>query len=107
MADFARYSHCHCLYSAEKPEFDVTPGNRVASEGEDVTFSCHAMGDPPPTILWRREDGHMPEGRTHIRADKSLQLTTVQIADEGDYVCKAENSVGFVETTFTLTVQCE
>ena len=72
-----------------------------------MTFSCHALGDPPPLILWRRVDGDMPEGRTHILADKSLQITSVQIADDGNYACKAENSVGMDDTTFTLTVQCE
>lgn len=77
----------------------------MASEGDDVVFQCHALGHPPPIILWLTEDGHMPEGRTYALVDNSLHLTSVQIADEGNYVCRAENSVGFVETTFTLTVQ--
>ena len=45
--------------------------------------------------------------RTHILSDRSLQFTAVQVSDEGNYICRAENSVGFVETTFTLTVHCK
>lgn len=25
-------------------------------EGQNVTLSCRAFGDPPPTIVWRRQD---------------------------------------------------
>ena len=45
--------------------------------------------------------------RTHILPEKSLQLTSLRVEDEGNYLCRAENEVGFVETTFTLTVQCK
>ena len=109
------------------------PENTIAEEGEDKIFRCEAKGDPPPTILWRRERGHMPDGRcvfahsfkgkqlyglshvftvflslrTHILPEKSLQLTSLRVEDEGNYLCRAENEVGFVETTFTLTVHCE
>lgn len=29
----------------------------VAKEGSNVTLKCSATGSPPPTIMWRREDG--------------------------------------------------
>ena len=40
-------------------------------------------------------------------SDKSLKITKLRVSDEGVYICRAENSVGFVEARATLTVQCK
>lgn len=34
-----------------------TSTDMVAKEGSNVTLKCSATGSPPPTIMWRREDG--------------------------------------------------
>lgn len=33
-----------------------TPSAVEVREGHNVTFSCHAEGNPPPTVVWRRAD---------------------------------------------------
>lgn len=33
-----------------------TPSAIEVREGHNVTLSCHAEGNPPPTIIWRRAD---------------------------------------------------
>ena len=39
-------------------------------------------------------------------ADRMLQLERVQISDEGVYVCRVENSVGWREAEARLVVHC-
>ena len=42
--------------------------------------------------------------RTQMDA-ASLEIVDLQITDSGTYTCRAENSVGFAETSFNLTVE--
>lgn len=62
----------------------------VVREGNNVTLQCAATGFPPPTIVWKREQGEpIPlsngkEGRPHaagkivaaLKAVRSLGLVT-------------------------------
>ncbi len=72
-----------------------------------MQFSCSAAGDPSPTIIWKREEGQISQGRSHILEDRSLKIERVKVSDEGMYVCRAENSVGYVEALARLSVHCE
>ena len=45
--------------------------------------------------------------RSRILSDRSLKIEKVKISDEGIYVCRAENSVGFIEALAKLTVRCK
>lgn len=45
--------------------------------------------------------------RSRILEDKSLRIERVKVADEGIYICRAENSVGYVEAVARLTVHCK
>lgn len=64
-------------------------------------------GDPTPDVLWRRVGGNMPLGRVHILEDRSLRLEHVTAADAGEYSCEADNAVGSVSASATLTVHCK
>lgn len=85
------------------------------SETEDVTvlpaqtvrLQCQVGGDPPPKILWRRDDGEMPVGRAQILDDKSLSIENVSLEDEGIYICDADNLVGSISVRTSLTVHCK
>lgn len=85
------------------------------SETQDVTvlpaqtvrLLCHVGGDPPPKILWRRDDGEMPVGRAQILDDKSLSIEHVSLEDEGIYICDADNLVGSISVRTSLTVHCK
>lgn len=46
----------------------------------------------------------MPLGRVKVLDDRSLRLDDVVLADEGEYTCEADNSVGAVSATGYLTV---
>ena len=78
----------------------------MAQTGGSVTFQCRVGGDPLPDVLWRRTaaGGNMPLGRVKVLDDRSLRLDNVILGDEGEYACKAENSVGAVSASGYLTV---
>ena len=48
-----------------------------------------------------------PTDRVHILEDRSLRLEGVTLNDEGEYICEADNAVGSITATGTLTVHCE
>ncbi|XP_067137945.1 roundabout homolog 1-like isoform X3 [Centruroides vittatus] len=87
-----------------KPFFIREPEHITALSNEDVEFECRVSGDPLPTITWRRQDGKMPIARAQIQDDKSLNIKSVTPADEGVYICEAENPVGSISSSATLTV---
>lgn len=62
-----------------------------------------------PDVLWRRSanGGNMPLDRVHILEDRSLRLENVIPDDEGEYSCEADNAVGAISATGTLTVHCK
>lgn len=45
--------------------------------------------------------------RAHVSNDSSLSVKNVKVADEGTYICEAENSAGMISSEVTLTVHCK
>ena len=74
--------------------------------GEDILLECEVGGDPNPTVLWHREDGSLPHGRTSIQ-NGQLSIQDVSPKDEGVYVCEAQNTVGTISVSATLSVHGE
>ena len=46
-----------------KPRILKRPQDATKLKGEMVEFTCEVAGDPKPTIVWRKEAGHIPVGR--------------------------------------------
>lgn len=82
------------------------PEDVTALVGETVEFSCAVGGDPLPDILWRRNapGGTMPLGRVRVLEDRSLRLERIVLADQGRYICEADNPAGAFTASATLTV---
>ncbi|XP_055837660.1 protein sax-3 [Episyrphus balteatus] len=89
-----------------KPFLIRGPQNQTAVVGNSVIFQCRIGGDPLPDVLWRRtaSGGNMPLRRVHILEDRSLKLDDVTLEDMGEYSCEADNAVGSITATGTLTV---
>ncbi|RZF39633.1 hypothetical protein LSTR_LSTR001154, partial [Laodelphax striatellus] len=88
-----------------KPYFLVEPQPvTVAVRGDTVELACAVGGDPTPNVIWRREDGLKPQGRAHVTDAKALRIETLVLADQGVYICTAENSVGTITSRALLTV---
>uniref|UniRef100_A0A8C5IUZ6 Roundabout guidance receptor 2 n=1 Tax=Junco hyemalis TaxID=40217 RepID=A0A8C5IUZ6_JUNHY len=89
----------------ERPTFLRRPINQVVLEEEAVDFRCQVQGDPTPTVRWKKDDADLPRGRYDIKDDYTLRIKKAASGDEGTYTCIAENRVGKVEASATLTVR--
>ncbi|XP_066478489.1 roundabout homolog 2 isoform X3 [Tiliqua scincoides] len=89
----------------ERPTFLRRPINQVVLEEEAVEFRCQVQGDPQPTVRWKKDDNDLPRGRYDIKDDYTLRIKKAMSTDEGTYACIAENRVGKVEASATLTVR--
>ena len=52
-----------------KIEDSLSSGDKVRTEGSNVTLECTARGSPEPRVTWRRQDGN------NIDIDKSRNLS--------------------------------
>ncbi|XP_066516417.1 roundabout homolog 2 [Hoplias malabaricus] len=92
----------------ERPTFLRRPINQVVLEEEAVEFRCQVQGDPQPSVRWRKDDVDVARGRYDIRYDKEdyvLRIKKASAGDEGTFTCVAENRVGKVEASASLTVR--
>ncbi|XP_048202372.1 roundabout homolog 2 isoform X5 [Perognathus longimembris pacificus] len=89
----------------ERPTFLRRPINQVVLEEEAVEFRCQVQGDPQPAVRWKKDDADLPRGRYDIKDDYTLRIKKALSTDEGTYMCIAENRVGKVEASATLTVR--
>ena len=76
-----------------------------------MTLSCHATGNPVPTISWTRGGSALKTmGNLNISFSKDktfLSITNVNRNDGGEYRCVAENKVGNVTSSAKVNIQCE
>ena len=63
-----------------------------------MTLSCNASGDPLPTISWTKHGSIINasgDSRISFGADnKELTITNLSQADDGEYRCVANNTLG-------------
>ncbi|XP_076017295.1 roundabout homolog 4 [Genypterus blacodes] len=100
-----RQSRAARLSVLAKPVLVLKPENASVRSGESAHFYCQAKGDPPPAVVWSREQGPLPNGRYLVNPDQTLQIHYVIAQDAGKYTCKAVNDVGVVTASAHLTVE--
>nr|XP_009687341.1 PREDICTED: contactin-6 isoform X2 [Struthio camelus australis] len=79
-----------------EPKIEVRfPETTYAAKGSSVKLECFALGNPVPSISWKRSDGTSLMRK--IKLDKTkgiLEIPDVQQEDEGSYECIAGNIRG-------------
>ena len=97
---------------AVAPHITAHPQNATPPEGQNVTLSCNATGDPAPLIFWIKGGSIITKSgnpRISFEADnKTLTIRNVSRNDSGQYRCVANNSAGeAISSAATLNVQCK
>ncbi|XP_063827490.1 lachesin-like [Ostrinia nubilalis] len=81
---------------------DTVAEGSTAQEGGSVRLTCIATGEPPPTVLWRREhnkpivfrhEGGRERKVVDSHKGETLELQHVQRTDMGAYYCIASNGI--------------
>lgn len=93
----------YASYIPVKPYFIREPDDVTVISGNNAILNCEVGGDPSPTIMWHREDGKLPAGRTSVK-DGELRIQEATPADEGIYVCQAESTAGSISVGASLAV---
>ncbi|XP_033096542.1 uncharacterized protein LOC117100827 [Anneissia japonica] len=88
---FLKNTNDICL---RKPTVTKHPEAKVVTvEGNDVTITCQASGNPSPTFSWTFNGETLSGIYTH-----SLLLKQVNATDSGTYTCHASNEVTSVQS---------
>ncbi|KAL9951099.1 hypothetical protein ACROYT_G043696 [Oculina patagonica] len=95
-----------------EPEITVHPQAKTKTEGDNVTLSCNATGNPVPTISWTRNGSPVDTiGNSRIRFSENkneLSITNVSRTDSGEYRCVTNNSLGNdTSNAAKLDIQCK
>ncbi|XP_076321273.1 protein turtle homolog B-like isoform X2 [Tachypleus tridentatus] len=85
------------LYVHAPPHFRVKPLDVVYVKiGEKLSLQCAADGTPDPDIRWYKNNVPLYESPTVKISRGTLEITSVEQDQIGDYVCRARNSEGSV-----------
>lgn len=76
------------------------PRDIEISYGQTAVFSCKAVGDPRPEIVWmlNANEIHSDDTRINVLPDGSLRIDEVSATDAGHYECMAKNNMGEVHS---------
>ncbi|XP_033823187.1 contactin-4 [Periophthalmus magnuspinnatus] len=79
-----------------EPKIEVRfPETLHVSKGSSVKLECFALGNPVPSISWRRADGNPLPGKIKINHSSGvLEIPYFRPEDAGVYECVAQNSRG-------------
>uniref|UniRef100_A0A669CIK7 Contactin-5 n=1 Tax=Oreochromis niloticus TaxID=8128 RepID=A0A669CIK7_ORENI len=78
-----------------EPKIEVHfPTSVLVAKGVTVRLECFALGNPVPTITWRKINGNIPKKARLRKSQAVLEIPNIQLEDSGTYECKAENPRG-------------
>ncbi|XP_054273123.1 basement membrane-specific heparan sulfate proteoglycan core protein-like isoform X4 [Macrosteles quadrilineatus] len=90
----------------EIPEIELYPrASQTVNEGGSALFQCRVTkGIPEPTLHWSRVDGTPLSRQVEQLPGGVLRFNSATRADEGQYLCTADNPEGSATTVAELVV---
>ncbi|MBN3317474.1 TUTLA protein, partial [Atractosteus spatula] len=85
--------------------FKTPPPILEVLEGEPLTLTCGAHGNPPPIITWRKDDTLIENGDNAQVSNGSLSLFSVSRDKAGIYKCHVSNEEGNLTHSSQLLVK--
>ncbi|XP_010950284.2 immunoglobulin superfamily member 10 isoform X1 [Camelus bactrianus] len=86
-----------------------TPGTVYCISGDSVSLHCVADGSPKPNIKWTVPSSYVIDrpqinGKYILHENGTLVIKDTTAYDRGNYICKAQNSVGHALITVPVMV---
>uniref|UniRef100_A0AAR2M0G1 Contactin-5 n=1 Tax=Pygocentrus nattereri TaxID=42514 RepID=A0AAR2M0G1_PYGNA len=102
----AIYSSAELKILASAPMFNTNTVTIIATMGKDISLECRPRASPKPRITWKKGERRVQANRRiMLLRNNTLRIVNSSRADEGSYVCRAENQFGSAEMTTTLLVK--
>uniref|UniRef100_A0A674F2C1 Ig-like domain-containing protein n=1 Tax=Salmo trutta TaxID=8032 RepID=A0A674F2C1_SALTR len=80
------------------PAFITKPDPLTLYVGKKANIQCVVTGSSPMTIVWHKDNNAISSGGNYkISSEKNkyiLEISELELTDQGVYLCKAFNSVG-------------
>uniref|UniRef100_A0A3Q1F3S3 Ig-like domain-containing protein n=1 Tax=Acanthochromis polyacanthus TaxID=80966 RepID=A0A3Q1F3S3_9TELE len=94
------------LRSTAPPVFISRPEPQTVFVGKRAVMQCVLSGSAPLSVVWFKDNQALPTHyQTSCEKNKhTLEITKLEAADRGLYVCKASNNVGTAECSTELRV---
>jgi hypothetical protein len=93
------------------PKFTKNLADLTINDGDSLTLTAHVSGDPDPQIVWTKNNKTLTSSEVidlkYKNGIAKLHINEVYPEDEGEYVCKATNSIGTSETSCRLKIKRE
>lgn len=97
------------VFHSERPHFTEEPKTQEVWVGDAVTLTCRITGTPEISVAWFKGDGKLRQSPNclmdFLDGVATLKLTQTTKFDRGEYVCKAENRVGWASASCNLMVK--
>ena len=102
----------------DPPKFFTHPRAQTINETDTLVLTCELEGKPLANVAWQNDGVRLDPSKdnrlditqpTRVNGSESrLTITRVNRTDQGNYTCRANNSVDTVmSSTSRVTVQCE
>ncbi|XP_066519297.1 striated muscle preferentially expressed protein kinase [Hoplias malabaricus] len=110
MEECVDYEVINRPYIKEPPTFQVTLGDQLVTEGEEVVMCVQVCGQPKPVVYWLKDTVSIrTDGKHELREMDNgkceLRINSVGKSDAGFYTCKIINECGTKQTECRLEVK--
>lgn len=91
------------------PTFITKPDHQTMYVGKRAIIQCVIAGSAPLNVQWLKDNQALPKVPAHYQTScennkHTLEITKLEPADRGLYVCKVSNNVGTAECSMELRV---